>query len=608
MLARHRKGSRVAIALLTSLALSGCGAVGDEGAEELAGGEVVAGSPDESASAEDLGTAQFGVLSCGACGSSLTNSGTVTSFDGVVARSNGAYNGHGSMSCDGNDPVVCDTYDCGVRWHCVEYVSRYFWTVYDQHHGGGRPPSANAGSALCSAYAGDARYTVDSAAPFAPVPGDAFVTGGHTGIIKSVNSNGTWNIIEQNSGADCNGLDTISPSTDGVICVVHHKKNLRTNGGGSGGGGDNSAGADKLKLNTDGYADIFRYDPVNGRVIVSNMTALSGVSNKYDSGNGAWAKGWQNHFADLDGDGDKEVFRYSGGGRVVVTRFNSTLSALVSPNVFDGTAWGDADRKFAFGRIEGKPYENVVSYDPTSGALAYYRFTNTSTTAWSFAATYWADIGTGWDIHTADMNGDGDDEVVRYQPSSGRLIIENGWTRTEVFDSADIGTNFGTGRKMYFGNFNGTGAVELISYNPSSGDFVIYTFNTSVTPWVWDDRHRAGLGAGWVMIPGDLNGGADELYRYQPSTGRVIVEQFSADLMTRTERYDSSGITNWGTNHEHSLADLNGDGLDEVFRYNPASGHVSVTRFTNTTSATWGISSPYFDQAGWGANWDIFVH
>lgn len=595
MLPKHGKDSRVAAALLAVLALSGCGAVS---------GEEVAETPGESASAEDMGTTQSGLLTCGACGSSLTNNGSVTSFDGVVARSNGAYNGSGTTSCDANDPVVCDTYDCGLRWHCVEYVSRYFWTVYDQNHGGGRPPFANAGPELCNAYAADTRYTVDSAAPFAPVPGDAFVNSGHTGIIRSVNSDGTWNIIEQNSGADCNGLATISPSSAGVLCVVHHKKNLRTNGGGS--GGDNSAGADKLKLNSDGYADIFRYDPVNGRAIVSNMTALTSVSNKYDSGSGAWAKGWQNHFADLDGDGIKEVFRYSGGGRVVVTQFNSALSALV--NAFDGTGWGDADRKFAFGRLEGNSYENVVSYDPTSGALAYYRFTNTSATAWSFASTYWADIGTGWDIHTADMNGDGDDEVVRYQPGSGRLIIENGWTRSELFDSANTGTNFGADRKMYFGNLNGTGAMELLSYNPSSGDFVLYTFNTSVVPWVWDDRHRAGLGAGWVMIPGDLNGGADELYRYQPSTGRVVVEQFSADLMTRTERYDSSGITNWGTNHEHSLADLNGDGIDEVFRYDPATGHVSVTKFTNTTSATWGISNPYFDQAGWGANWDIFVH
>lgn len=371
--------------------------------------------------------------------------------------------------------------------------------------------------------------------------------------------------------------------------------------------GDNSAGGDKLKLNTDSYADIFRYDPVNGRVIVTNMTNLTGVSNKYDSGNGAWAASWQNHFADLDGDGDKDVFRYSGYGRVVVTRFNSALSGLSSPNAYDGSGWGDSHRKFAFGRIEGQSYENVVSYDPTSGDLDYYRFTNTTASTWSLSSVSWS-VGTGWNIHTADMNGDGDDEVVRYHPSTGRLIIENGWARTEVFDSADIGTSFGTGRIMSFGNLNGTGAEELISYNPSSGDFVIYTFNTSTMPWVWDDRHRASLEGGWTMMTGDLDGGADELFRYQPSTGRVIVEQFSADLNSRYERYDSSGISSWGTNREHSLADLNGDGIDEVFRYEPGVGHVTITKFTNTTSATWGFTNTYHDQPGWGAYWEISVH
>ena len=107
----------------------------------------------------------------------------------------------------------------------------------------------------------------------------------------------------------------------------------------------------------------------------------------------------------------------------------------------------------------------------------------------------------------------------------------------------------------------------------------------------------AGAPAG-TIAPVDLNGdGKDELLRYN-GAGRVVVTQFSASLAGITNKYDGTG---WGSGRTFSFPDLDGDGRAEVVRHNPAAGSLVVTRFN---SALTGFTNTYQGN-GWGTSAQI---
>ena len=129
--------------------------------------------------------------------------GTVmTTYNNVQAKSNGEYQGTGN-SCGGYG-----TY--GYQYQCVEYVQRYFGTIYKTQaiwYGNAKD--------LCTSHPSNVAKTSS------PSAGDAVVFGwgtyGHTAIVKSI-SGSTVSVVEQN--ASPGGLN--SYSTSDVLCYLKY--------------------------------------------------------------------------------------------------------------------------------------------------------------------------------------------------------------------------------------------------------------------------------------------------------------------------------------------------------------------------------------------------
>lgn len=131
-------------------------------------------------------------------------------FNGVAVYSNGTSNYY-----SGTANYVNGTYT-GIKWQCVEYVRRYYLTVYNTD--------------LASKHIGDANTWYDNASKMGltsyrnssttsiPQTGDILVSNGgkygHIAIVKSVSNNKVYT-IQQNFSNDYNDTDrALDISTD----------------------------------------------------------------------------------------------------------------------------------------------------------------------------------------------------------------------------------------------------------------------------------------------------------------------------------------------------------------------------------------------------------
>lgn len=151
----------------------------------------------------------FGNYTLGSCGDAPSCGTTMTSFNGVAAKSNGA------NQCTGNSCGGYGTY--GSQYQCVELAQRYFAQLY-----GTTPIWYGNAIDLCDTKPSGVSITSN------PIPGDLVVfntgTYGHVAVIKSI-SGGNLNVMEQNSSP--NGLNTYSTGSS-IKCYLHANKN---NGG-----------------------------------------------------------------------------------------------------------------------------------------------------------------------------------------------------------------------------------------------------------------------------------------------------------------------------------------------------------------------------------------
>lgn len=131
------------------------------------------------------------------------------SFNGVTAYSNGSStaNVHGSSCVNGCDTTRGGIY-LGLKWQCVEYIRRYYYSVF--------------GLDLAARHRGDAKTWYDNAPKMglqqhpnegtvAPQPGDILTSNtgrhGHVAIVRSVSGNQVC-VIQQNLTNDYGDANT----------------------------------------------------------------------------------------------------------------------------------------------------------------------------------------------------------------------------------------------------------------------------------------------------------------------------------------------------------------------------------------------------------------
>jgi len=227
--------------------------------------------------------------------------------------------------------------------------------------------------------------------------------------------------------------------------------------------------------------------------------------------------------------------------------------------------------------LDGDGNDEIGLYGASTGALNWYGMTATGTLGQSLAKLT---IGTHWtSIVSADLDGDGTDEIGFYRASDGALVFYDidatGHLGPSVFNIT-IGDGW---NQVVTGHFNtaGTRGDQIAFYRGADGAFAVYGLTTAgLTP----AQSIITLGTGWSSVfVGDFDGdGDDELGFYRASTGNVAIYEAGATgtLGTLLSGYTvGTGWTNVFT------TDLNGgprgDGVaahhqDEIAFYNATAG------------------------------------
>lgn len=294
------------------------------------------------------------------------------------------------------------------------------------------------------------------------------------------------------------------------------------------------------------------------------------------------------------------------------------------------SAWG-AGVSTISGNFGPAVRKDLLRYDPSTGAASFYEVVEDPFNREMFgsltlrSSMTW---GTGFQVFAADVDGDGRDEVFRYNPTTGRAIVSivsNAYVATDVYDNA----NFGTGWQLHFANLNTDSRIEIVRYNSGNGQF-IFTAMINPTPgtlthvdrsiwslWSGHEIHFANLnaapdkevidydpvsgfmtmmeftedlqlqgafafdqiGPGLQVHTGNIDNDAhDELLFFNAAAGTLVVKE--GTLHTLMESFSGGG---WGINYQFKIGNITGQAPERIVRYNGTTGHFLVTRlFTDT--------------------------
>jgi hypothetical protein len=322
-----------------------------------------------------------------------------------------------------------------------------------------------------------------------PQPGDlviygepGYVTGGHVSIVAAVNSNGTINTIDGNFGDKVTRRTDLDPDTARAVA-----SNLRISGYvtppnlGTAppppppppSGWSNVVRAD---LDGDGDDEFGFYRNNDGRLGWYEMGAAGGLGSglaSYDI-----SVNWDEIVGgDLDGDGDDEALFYR--------QSDGRLQAYeLSPDGHLGTALASYDisptwTEITAADLDGNGDDEALFYRINDGRLQTHQLSPDGHLGGEALSNY--EVSATWEeIVDADLDGDGDDEVLFYRQSDGHIqaheMSPDGHLGGEALSSWDAST---TWTELVSGDLDGNGNDETGFYRNTDGQFNIYQMTTT---------------------------------------------------------------------------------------------------------------------------------
>ena len=184
--------------------------------------------------------------------------------------------------------------------------------------------------------------------------------------------------------------------------------------------------------------------------------------------------------------------------------------------------------------------------------------------------------------HYADVNGDGKDDQILWDPTlnSGHtrvyLATTNGNFSATVVDNPE-GTSAGTTTVYHFADVNGDGKADKIYWNSTfdSGRTRVYLATTdgSFSSSVANGAEGASTTAGTLFYYADVNGdGKADKILWHPTlnSGKTMVYLSDGDgTFTASSTFSNSGATSGTAATTFYFADVNGDGRADKIYWNP---------------------------------------
>ena len=194
-------------------------------------------------------------------------------------------------------------------------------------------------------------------------------------------------------------------------------------------------------------------------------------------------------------------------------------------------------------------------------------------------------LGVVSDVEVGDVDGDGTEEPLRYEPSSGEFLV--GDEPVFVFPSSIRPDPEGkNGLRTFTGDFDGDGRLDFAIHVRSKSEFRIATRtgNTRV--------QRMGNSTDLPLVGDFDKDGSDEIAIYSQGMRAFYYSNFERAGMV----YGARMRLNYTGSFQAMSGDTDGDGRDEFILYHPSAeflisqiGSTSTIRFTNADSYSTGL-------------------
>ncbi|MFF9977798.1 C40 family peptidase [Streptomyces erythrochromogenes] len=271
---------------------------------------------------------------------------------------------------------------------------------------------------------------------------------------------------------------------------------------------------------------------------------------------------------------------YDGYGPFVPVRNKNVVDDVTTP---PAPAPGMTDLVAV--NINGDAVDDVVGVEASTGKLWLYKGTSTGTIATGGSRV---EIGSGgWNgmsnLAGGDFNGDGKDDLVATEESSGKLYLYPG-TGSGVGARKEIGSGGWNGMKdLVGGDFNGDAKADVVGVEKSTGQLWLYKGNGAGSIGGGGTRVLIGSG-GWNgmhdLVGMDINNdGKADIVGAETSTGKLFLYKSNGTgLNARTE----IGSGGWNGMNDLTGGDFTSNANDDLVGVEKATGKLYLYPGTGT--------------------------
>jgi Protein of unknown function (DUF1566)/FG-GAP-like repeat/FG-GAP repeat len=302
--------------------------------------------------------------------------------------------------------------------------------------------------------------------------------------------------------------------------------------------------------------------------------------------------------ADFDGDGKADVLWQTSGGDTYIARMNGAVAeSCAKMGIYSASVMGTGD-------FNGDGKADIVWRNMSTGAVSISIMNGSTVSQWLSVGA--SPIALNVKLEgIGDFDGNGRADMLWRNQSTGRSVMSYHNADGSVA-SWPVVSNFinpATTTALKVGDINGDGKDDIVWRNMSTGNVVISLMDGSTPTWTGITASPIHLSVALEAIGDfDNNGKADLLWR-NTVTGRSLMSYHNADGSVASWPVVSNFI-NPASTSAVGVGDLDGDGKSDIFWRNLMTGN-SVVSLMNGSTPNWlatdfsaGCSVPRLNDTG----------